>query len=1167
VRCPICNYENPADAKFCASCGNRLPERRQVGSERRIITVLFCDVKGSTALAEKLDPEVWTEVIDGAFRVLTPPITRYGGTVARLLGDAVLAFFGAPVAHEDDPERAVRAGLEMLQATDAYRDLLVRERGAAFAEFDIRIGINTGLAVIGDVGSGQAIEYTGMGDAVNVAARLQSLAVPGSMLISDHTLKLLPPVFEWEPAGELDAKGREGKLLAFDVRGLTGKARVRGLVAPLVGRDPELATLREALGELRRGGGRIVGVVGDAGMGKTRLVDEIHREWEAAPVEGQRWSEARGQSYEQTRSYGLFRQHLLSLSGASDADPPETIRARVVGLLPEELRQDERALGALEIFLALEPGKGGPGLEGQDLRAEVHRIVRAIAKALTACQVVLVFDDLQWADPASADLLAELVDLADESAVLFVLAFRPERQASSWRIKQKLETDFPHRYTELELRPLTAQQSAALLTHAIPGEGILPALRARILEKAEGNPFFLEEIVRALIDEGTIVRDGAAWRVTRADAEIALPGSLQGVLAARIDNLDGEARDTLQAAAVIGRTFQYRVLVAIREATDRLDRQLRELQRLELVREQAREPEREYAFRHALTQEAAYRSILQRKRRELHLLVGEALETLLPDRTDESAAMIGHHFAEAADARAVPYLRAAGDRALRLHALEEAVTHFGQALALVRPEEVDPDLLTDLNLKQGRALELRGQYGEALAAYQELERIARVRADEAMEGRALSAQMTVYSNPTPFADPKRAEELAERSIDIARRRGDLRLLARLLWNKGQAGMWRGEADAGSVAGEESVAIARETGDREQLAFSLNGLGQSYREMGRFEEAERVLTESVAVFREVGNRAMEADGLSTLAFIHIGRGDLDGALRMGQDAYRISDEIDNAWGRAYGLFTPSYVHLIRGDLGRALDSFEECARWADLGGFYAAVTGPGSDLGWLYVACGEPERGLAHLDHVAELARKQFPRWQAWPLAQKARALLLVGDVDGAKGALDAAEKTLQETGTGPRRREVFMSTYLAFSRTELALAEGRNEDAARFARDGSALAVEIKVRPDSVEFQVLEAEARLRMGDAMGAEAAAGRAQENADALGARFHQWRIHAVRADLAERRGAADEAARLWHDAGAAIDGIAATLRDRGLEDRFKSRADVRAVLARVPLTSAR
>jgi class 3 adenylate cyclase/tetratricopeptide (TPR) repeat protein len=1161
MRCPVCNFENAETAKFCSNCGNRLPERRQTSSERKVVTVLFCDVKGSTALAEKLDPEEWTEVIDGAFRILTPPIQRYGGTVARLLGDAVLAFFGAPAAHEDDPERAVRAGLEMLQATGTYRERLVRERGAAFRDFDIRIGINTGLTVVGDVGSGQAVEYTGMGDAVNVAARLQSLAAPGAMLVSEHTMKLVPPLFEWEPAGDLDMKGREGKLQAFLVRGLASGAtrtRPRGLVTPLVGRERELADLREALREVRRGGGRIVSMIGDAGLGKTRLIEEFRKDWEREPIPGQRWSEARGQSYEQSRSYGVFRQHLLALAGANEADPPEVIRARVTALLPEDKRADEQTLRTLEVFLAVQPASAAPGPEGQELRAEVHRLVRELTRGLALCQAVLVFDDLQWSDPASAELLMELFEIADESPALFICSFRPDRQAPSWRIKQKLETDFPHRSSELVLEPLSPDESAALLGHTLPGDGVPAGLRDRILDKAEGNPMFLEEIVRALLDDGTVVREGTGWRVTREVAEIALPGSLQAVLAARIDRLDTDARETLQAASVIGRTFMYRILASIREATATLDRQLLALQRLELVREQAREPEREYAFRHALTQEAAYGSILQRRRRELHVRVGEALERLFPDRMEELAAIIGHHFAEAGDPRAVGLLRTAGDRALRLYALPEAVVHYRRAVGLMRSAEEDPELLCAVYTKYGRALELQGQYAEAMALYQDLERIGQQREDLGIESTALSSQITVYSNPTPLIDPKRAAELSDRSIEIARRRGDLRLVARLLWNKGQAGMWRGEPDAGTEAGMESVAIAREIGDKEQLAYSLNGLGQSYRELARLDDAERALTDSVALFREVGNRAMEADGLSTLAFIHIGRGDLEKALRSGEEAYRISDEIDNAWGRGYGLFTPSYVHLIRGDLGKALDSFEECVRWAELGGFYAAVTGPGSDLGWLYVACGDTERGLAHLERVAELARKQFPRWQAWPLAQTARALLLIGEVARAREVLTQALRAAGEGEGGARRREVFMATYLGLASAEVALAEKRYEEAASMAAEATVQITDLKVRPDSLEFHLLEAEARIASGDLRGAEAAIARAQENADALGARAQLWRIHAARARVAEARGQTDAAKRHWQDAAAAVEEIASTLRGRGLDERFRARSDVRAVL---------
>jgi predicted ATPase/class 3 adenylate cyclase len=1160
----VCNTENPDAAKFCNSCGNRMPERKTTGSsERKVVTVLFCDVKGSTTLAEKMDPEEWTEIIDGAFKVLTPPIQRYGGTVARLLGDAVLAFFGAPVAHEDDPERAVRAGLDMLNATDAYRERLVRERGKTFDEFDIRVGINTGVAVIGDVGGGHAIEYTGMGDAVNVAARLQSIARSGTMLVSEHTLKRLPPIFDWEPAGDagvdasLAIKGREGKVEAFLVTGLSStvsRARPRGLVTPLVGREKELASLRKALDDVRHGSGRIVSIVADAGLGKTRLIDELRKEWDPAAAAGQRWSEARGQSYEQTRSYGLFRQHLLSLAGASEGDPPDVIRERVAALLPEDMRLEERSLRTLEVFLAVEEGGPAPGPEGEELRGQVHRLMHDLAVSLGARRSVFVFDDLQWSDPASADLLLELLEIADEAPLLFICAFRPDRQAPSWRVKQKLETDFPHRYEELVLLPLSMPESAELLMHALPGEGIPSRLRDRILDKAEGNPFFLEQVVRALLDDGTIAQAGTGWSVTRTDAEIRLPESLQAVLAARIDRLEADSRETLQAAAVIGRTFLYRILAAIREASDKLDAQLRALQRLELVQERSREPEREYSFRHALTQEAAYSSILQRKRRDLHLRVGEALETLFPDKTEELAAVIGHHYAEAGDPRAVRYLKTAGDRALRLHALEEATSHYRRTLALVRRDKDDAVMIQDTYLRYGRALELRGDYGQALALYEELERVARDRGDQAMEGAALAGQATIYSNPTEFVDPHKAGALSDRVIALARARGDKPLLAKLLWSRSQAALWRGDDDAGEAAGLESAAIAREIGDEEQLAFSLNSLGQTYRELNRLDDAERVLTQSIELFKKVGNRPLEADSRSTLAFIHLYRGDLEKAKASGMEGYRIGKEIGNEWAQAYGLFTPGYVHVERGDWGMALDAWEEMVKHAEKGGFLAAQTGPASDLGYLYVQLGDLDGGIARLERVVDFATLKFKDWRAWPLGALGRALIQRGD-------LERADVVLRDALNHDRARgSLYMSVYIVLGRGELALARGQATEALSISRDDRRLATDQGLRNLAHDFDLLEADALRALGDVDGARAVLMRGVAASNEIGSRRLLWRFHGGLAALAAARGDADEARRQREEAAVVVDHIARSLRERGLDETFRSRAQVRDALGR-------
>jgi class 3 adenylate cyclase/tetratricopeptide (TPR) repeat protein len=1163
MRCPACSFDNPEGLKFCGNCGGRMPERA-IGStpERRVVTSLFADVKGSTSLAEKLDPEDWHEIVDGLFKALRPAVDRYGGTLVREFGDGLLAFFGAPVAHEDDPERSVRAGLEMLQATGAYRERLVRERGAAFRDFDVRIGINTGMAVIGFVGD-KGVEYTGQGDAVTVAARLQSMAAPGTLVVSEHTLKLVPPVFEWEPLGELELKGREGKTGAFVVRGLSAtgsRVRPRDLLTPLVGRTRELQALRDAVGEVRRGGGAIVSLIADAGLGKTRLIDELRKEWDAQPVAGQKWSEARGQSYEVDRSYGLVRQHLLSLAGATDADAPEVIHQRVIELLPPERRADEAALRALGVFLGVTPSATTDAPEGQELRDQVHGLMREIVRSLAERQAVIVFDDLQWIDAASADLLGEIVDLAEQTPVLFILAFRPDRQATSWKIKQKLETDLPHRYSEVMLPTLTSAESTELLASVLPGEDLPASLATRIIDKAEGNPFFLEEIVRSLIDDGAVERgpDGR-WRMARADAEIGLPESLQSVLAARIDRLQLEQRETLQAAAVIGRTFLYRILATIREATEKLDRQLLDLQRLQIVREEAREPEREYAFRHALTQEAAYSSILQRKRRELHTRVGEALEALFPERVEEEefGAMIARHYAEAHDPRALRYLRMAGDRALRLLDLEGADAHYRRALTfLKRDASDDAALVRDLYVRYGRVFELRGEYARAMELYRELEKLGQDRSDAAMEGAALSAQMVLFTNPTPFLNAAKAAEILGRQIAMARDRGDKGLLAKLLWSNAQASFWRGEVEGSIGSALESEAIAREIGDKEQLGFTLNQLGQAYVHGGRVREGEEPLRESVALFHEIGNKPMEADGWSTLAFLYFYGGDLDGGQQSGERAFEIADSVNNDWGRAYGLFTPSFVHNERGDWGRAIEVYEDAIRYAERGGFLAGRTAAGADLGLLFATVGAHDSAQSVLEMAITNARDNFPIWKDWPTAQAARAALRRGDIDQARARLGELAEEPPVVG------DVYMGAVIALARSEYALASGDPVAAIEAARVGRRYADKRNLVPFQDDFDLAEGEAQFRAGDLAAAASCLTRAISAAHRRGTRRLLWRCLGVLAAVLETQGRGDEARQVREEASAVVDHIARSLSARGLEASFRAQPAVAEATGRVP-----
>ena len=660
---------------------------RGVSGERRIVTALFCDVVGSTSIAEQLDPEEWAEIVNGAFQVLTEPIAYYEGTIVRLLGDAIIALFGAPISHEDDPRRAVLASVAMMEALPPFREQ-VREN--YHIDFDVRVGINTGSVVVGDVGSSVLTEYTALGDAVNVAARMEQTAQPGTIVIGHDTQRLVAPLFDLQALGGIEVKGRSEPVNAFRVLGVKAQpGRTRGLEgvsAPLVGRDKELGQLKELLARLREGSGGIVAMIGEAGLGKSRLLEETRAEWLLDNPAGS-WRPGQGSPYDTARPYGLFQKLARDLAGVDNDDPPDVIHQKIdSGLRAMGISEEavELCSVSMERMIALKVLHDASEFTAEAVREDIYYIGYSAWRSSASSPVVFVVDDLHWADQASVDLLLHLFGLVEEVPILFICAFRPERQSPAWQVKTRAETDYPHRYTEIALRPLDADQTNNLMNALLHIADLPEALRQLILRKTEGNPYFVEEIVRSLIDEGGVYRtgDGLHWKSDTKVDDITIPDTLQALLMARIDRLDRDTRSTLQLASVIGRSFYVKVLNAISDSTIALDKHLTTLQRAELVREAMRLPEMEYIFKHELARDTAYGSILNRKRRELHLRVALAIETLFPDRLAEHANRLAVHFAAAGDSdeRALHYRVMAAEAAEALGANADAVTHFARAI-------------------------------------------------------------------------------------------------------------------------------------------------------------------------------------------------------------------------------------------------------------------------------------------------------------------------------------------------------------------------------------------------------------------------------------------------------------------------------------------------------
>ena len=534
-------------------------------SERRPITVLFADIAGSTSIAERLDPEDWTTLVGEAFQRMNRTIERYGGTIARLMGDGVLAFFGAPNAHEDDPERAVRCGLDLVRAID---ELDASSQISGADHLRVRVGINTGPVVVGMVGTEAASEYTAMGDTVNVAARMQSAARPGSVLITAATHRFVSGLVEGVDVGLLELKGKSATVGAYEITSLKeGAVHTRGLAgvsSPMVGRDSQLRRLEQLFQIVRAGQGRVACILGEPGMGKSRLVAELR-----TSLEGQddppRWFEGRCLSYGESMPYHLLLDLVRSLIGVTEStDEPQVAHALESFLeshAAEDWRENYAYLGHL-LSLKLSPDMRAriSNLEIETIKRYNAAVIQIVRSAAASGPVVIVCDDLHWADSASTNALQTLLPTVAGLPILFILSSRQERTSAGWRLIGGAREIYGDALTEMRLDPLSVDDSRTLVSNLLTIESLADETRDLILARSEGNPFFVEEVIRMLIDRGAIVREGDRWVATDKVAGIEIPETLHSLLLARIDRLPAESRRTLRVASVIGRQFGVTIL-------------------------------------------------------------------------------------------------------------------------------------------------------------------------------------------------------------------------------------------------------------------------------------------------------------------------------------------------------------------------------------------------------------------------------------------------------------------------------------------------------------------------------------------------------------------------------------------------------------------------------
>jgi class 3 adenylate cyclase/tetratricopeptide (TPR) repeat protein len=650
----------------------------RTAEERRVVTVLFADLTGSTALAERLDVEDMRLVLERLFEALAREVTKLDGTVDKYVGDEIMAVFGAPVAHEDDAARAVTAAAAMQAAMPALNASLDARHDARLA---LRIGINTGEVVAGVLGGQIQATYTVVGDPVNTAKRLQAAAHPGQILVGEPTRQAAARSFEFESAGAIAAKGKAEPVRTYEyVRTLADAAAGQ---RALVGRVRERDTLIAAVQRAKGGTGGVVAILGEAGIGKTRLLAEARA---AGRASGIRWLQGQASSNGQTMSYLPFREMLRSFGGISDADDDGTkwskLRRQLVAVLRDGADDVLPYVGAaLSLRLPAEAAERVAGLDGDAMRRQVLRSAYLLFEGLAHGEpTAVVLEDCHWMDRSSEQLLSHLLPLSDR--LLFICTGRPENDTPVERIRQVFTELASDRYTEIALTPLAPHEGIALLHEILGTRSLPPGLADAVVRRAEGNPFFAEEIVRAFRDMRILTRDASAgdWMLADQQDPGALPTTVNGVIAARVDRLSQEAREVALVASVIGRTFSERLLTAVDTESRDVRGALDELHQRALIRP-IRGAEDDHAFAHALIQEAIYAGLLVRRRRELHARVAAAMERLLGEHADENYGVLAYHYAQAEDwSKAQEYLFKVGDQALRIAADAEAIDHYERAL-------------------------------------------------------------------------------------------------------------------------------------------------------------------------------------------------------------------------------------------------------------------------------------------------------------------------------------------------------------------------------------------------------------------------------------------------------------------------------------------------------
>ena len=914
-----------------------LMARPALEGERKQVTVLFADLKDSTELIHGLDPEAAQQLLDPALHRMMDTVHRFEGTVNQVLGDGIMALFGAPIAHEDHALRACYAALAMQAAMRAYTEDMRRTRGL---ELRMRVGLNSGEVVVRAIGNDLHMDYSAVGETTHLAARMEQLATPGSSRLTAATLRLVEGLVQVTALGPVPVKGLVEPVEVFELVG-AGPARTRlqafaarGLT-PFVGRQAELAALHGALEQAGAGHGQVVAVIGEPGVGKSRLFAEFL----ASPrTEGWRILETHTVSYGQATPYLPIRDLLKAYFQLDDRDDERAIREKVDKCLTLDVALQPTRSAVLALLDVPVNDPEWQALEPSQRRLRTIDGVKRLLLRQSQVQPLLVsVENLHWIDAGTQAVLDSLIESLPTSCLLLLVNYRPEYQ-HGWGSKTY--------YTQLRLDPLPPASAEAFLAALLGDDPSLASLTPLLIARTEGNPFFLEESVRTLVETEVLVGTRGAYRQVQPIQGMQVPATVQAVLAARIDRVPPEDKRLLQTAAVVGTDVPFALLRAIADvAEEALHRGLAHLQAAEFLYETHLFPEQEYTFKHALTHEVAYGSLLLERRRMLHARIVEALEALAPDRAAEQVERLAHHavLGEVWD-KAVPSCQQAGARAYDRAAFHEAVTYYDQAIQALEhlPKHRDTMVLAiELRLALEHPLNALGGYGRCLALLDEAKALARALDDRARLVRVLA-----------------------RMARVLRVTGDF--------------------DGAIAAGQQALELAAELGNSALQVRAAYRLGQVYYAIGDFGRAAELLRRNV----EMADRAFSTPSMewriqsrAWLARTLCALGAFAEGQRHGEEALRLAATEGRGEAPMVAHGCLGELYLAKGDLEDAIRVLEQGLVLCRASGYRDWLRSIVADLGYAYALQGRLVEGRTLLEEgISESIRtgaRQRPRWVAW----------------------------------------------------------------------------------------------------------------------------------------------------------------------------------------------